>query len=263
MASESRSPPGGLVAPSVRAYQRRERKRKAIIIEEAHAVPDLLARIEFAARTVQFVRTRASVWFRLIAVCLARDGGFESRELGRLVGCPHRYVLDKFTKRWDTNGCLKIFTYHRRSGRFELRVGVLSGLSAEAIQVLLSTAVSLGVRREAPSMRPARGAPASSARNLARVESAPSVMPSVVPSPPPLADSRLESSPVQSPPPVSERVYVPLESVASHPWAHPFAFDDDCAIAVPPSPPQLPWSMDLPPLFEFDATSFLMSSQNE
>jgi len=259
----SRSPQGGLVVPSVRAYQRRERKRKAIIIEEAAAIPDLLARIEFAARTVQFVRTRASVWFRLIAVCLARDGGFESRELGRLVGCPHRYVLDKFTKRWDTNGCLKIFTYHRRCGRFELRFGVLNGLSAEAIQVLLSTAVSLGVRPEATSMRPARGAPASSARNLARVESAPSVMPSVVPSPPPLADSRLESSPVQSPPPVSERVYVPLESVASHPWAHPFAFDDDCAIAVPPSPPQLPWSMDLPPLFEFDATSFLMSSQNE
>jgi len=259
----SRSPQGGLVVPSVRAYQRRERKRKAIIIEEAAAIPDLLARIEFAARTVQFVRTRASVWFRLIAVCLARDGGFESRELGRLVGCTHRYVLDKFTKRWDTNGCLKIFTYHRRCGRFELRFGVLNGLSAEAIQVLLSTAVSLGVRPEATSMRPARGAPASSARNLARVESAPSVMPSVVPSPPPLADSRLESSPVQSPPPVSERVYVPLESVASHPWAHPFAFDDDCAIAVPPSPPQLPWSMDLPPLFEFDATSFLMSSQNE
>jgi len=259
----SRSPQGGLVVPSVRAYQRRERKRKAIIIEEAAAIPDLLARIEFASRTVQYVRTRASVWFRLIAVCLARDGGFESRELGRLVGCPHRYVLDKFTKRWDTNGCLKIFTYHRRCGRFELRFGVLNGLSAEAIQVLLSTAVSLGVRPEATSMRPARGAPASSARNLARVESAPSVMPSVVPSPPPLADSRLESSPVQSPPPVSERVYVPLESVASHPWAHPFAFDDDCAIAVPPSPPQLPWSMDLPPLFEFDATSFLMSSQNE
>jgi len=259
----SRSPQSGLVVPSVRAYQRRERKRKAIIIEEAAAIPDLLARIEFAARTVQFVRTRASVWFRLIAVCLARDGGFESRELGRLVGCPHRYVLDKFTKRWDTNGCLKIFTYHRRCGRFELRFGVLNGLSAEAIQVLLSTAVSLGVRPEAPSMRPARGAPASSARNLARVESAPSVMPSVVPSPPPLADSRLESSPAPSPPPVSERVYVPLESVASHPWAHPFAFDDDCAIAVPPSPPQLPWSMDLPPLFEFDATSFLMLSQNE
>jgi len=69
----SRSPQSGLVVPSVRAYQRRERKRKAIIIEEAAAIPDLLARIEFAARTVQFVRTRASVWFRLIAVCLARD----------------------------------------------------------------------------------------------------------------------------------------------------------------------------------------------
>lgn len=135
-------------APYVSRLERpnKRKSRRSVLVSETVGIEDFARRIHRSATGSRFRRGRESLWWRVLAYALQNGNKITVWEAEQEMQRDYRYVLDKFSRRWDNNGCMIIFEYVREMRLFRVRPEIISALSTEARQALLSTALKQRVR---------------------------------------------------------------------------------------------------------------------